>query len=139
MPSRLFRMVLFFAMPGILSGAVFFIKLDCFLHIIKNLTTLDNNIFTEFDFGTVYKDSPRVDVRNTKSPVSVVFLQCYPTLKWDIWNWVKGTFWLRGGQCSDLCSQYLYFMYLQKRKVFFLITLHKSWESLVALQLPSDC
>ena len=72
-------------------------------------------------------------------PVSVVTLKSYPTIKCDICNWVKSTFWHRGGQCSTLRSQYFFLTFLQKRKGSFLNTLRKIWESLVAIQLPSDC
>ena len=44
--------------------------------------------------------------------------------------------WHRGRQCSTLCSQCIFWMCLLIKNCCFLNILHKSWESLLALQLP---
>ena len=60
----------------------------------------------------MYRDSARVDMRNTMDTVSVVTLQRYP--KSFTCGCVKSTFWHRGVQCSALCSECIFCMYLHK-------------------------
>ena len=60
-------------------------------------------------------------------------------LRCDICNWVGSTSCHPGKQYSILYSHYIFHMCLHKQRSCFSDNLYKSWESLVTLQLPSDC
>ena len=75
---------------------------------------------------------------NTLGPVSVATLQCYAAINCEICSRVNSTFRRHVGQGHTFCSQYIFYMYLQKRKSCIKITMQTNWESVIASQLPSD-
>ena len=114
------------------------IKKNCCLHIIKHLTLLDNKISIESIFEHCIKTN---HVLICKTQWLQSLQQCFNVTQQQNVKFTigKNTIWHPGGQWSTFCSHYFLCMYLQKCKSWFFKTVHKSWESLVALQLSSAC
>ena len=79
----------------------------------------------------MYRDSPRVDRGNKMCPTSLVALQRFHVVIYDIHKRVKNTSYGRAGRCSSLYKQCIFHEYLQKKRDFFMRVLCKSWGLLV--------
>ena len=118
-------------------SSVSLIKTDCLLHNIEHLTTQHNHFSNE---SILEQFVATVHVLISETQWVPLPYQLFNTaLQYDFLNWLKTKFRHRGGQCSNLSSQYTFRTFLLKWKCCFLNTLHISWESVVASQLPFGC
>ena len=118
---------LFFAMLGILTTPLSLWLESTARCTLSNICSLFEITFHWIDTSIVYTDSPRVDRWSKMYPTSLVALERFLVVQYEIYKWVKNTSCRRDSRCSSLYKQCNFHMYLQKWRDFFLKFLHKSW------------
>ena len=119
-------------------SSVSLINLDCSSHIIKHLTSLDKIVSTESILEQCI-ETVHVLICETQWIQFCSNPSTLRTKKYGICNWVKAHFSIVVSKAVPFAHNIFFVCVCRIEKAVFLKNLHKSLESFVALQPPSDC
>ena len=109
------------------------------MHIIKQFITLDNNFSTELIIEQLIETVHIFICETQRATFFSISLGSPNSKRWYLQLGKKHFLAMRWAMQSCLLTNFFFGSFCRNEKFVFLKTLHRSWESLVTLQLPFDC